>query len=464
MGVERRSGRKRLVEHIRTDPFIDLAFVQPLINEDNLSVIRRQAEVYNAIGDMGEDTATFRMYKSKVKEFVVEVFQKAYPRSIKRDLNEEIVGEKASRAWRALVTLLSSHQLMERAGAGWEEFLPRRYGELKSCLPVIESMVKEKTKGDNTRGPEVVKRISRSLDASTFYDIAPLLWWINLVMESEVFEALFKYHFITSKKELIEDFVKNTEENLLRVRGHEADFDYMKHEVLKALLSRCVELRGQYINKLQNAIAFVKLLRRSVKNPDRWDWFLRDEILTYAMSVYMTELQELSELKEGGLELNISALLSPRTGTYGGPASALCTLILMSPIFMQYALEARGEIAVTPADIIIAVLRISRTGRKGEDFIVSVQDTAKEIIRFWEEKDFLRRLRLYARDEVSPEVLCSKGSFTSSLALIINAGVSGISITTERRPELRLPPRMIGFDSLYVRVQQLLSIVQRVWR
>ena len=119
---------------------------------------------------------------------------------------------------------------------------------------------------------------------------------------------------------------------------------------------------------------------------------------------------------------------------------------------------------VTPADIVVSVLRISRARGGAGDFVASAEEVAKEVASFWEERDLLRRLKLYSQDEVAPEALCRKRSFTASLALIINAGIGGIHITTERRPELQLPPRMIGFDSLYVRAQQLSSIVRRVWR
>ena len=454
--------RRRLVEYVVTDPFVDLAFVQQLIgNEDWLQVMRRQAEVYSSTGDIGESTVTFRMYRSQAKQYVIRTLQRAY-HAIDRYLSDELVSEKASRAWRALVTLLASLQLMERAGAGLGELLPEGYGRLEELKVVIDRMIEEKTSRERAEAAAVVMKVLRELSNEQFLNTVPKLWWLNLVMESEVFEAVFKYHLLASKKELVGGFVKSAEEALSEVRGHSPDLSYMEYEVLKALLSRCVELRGQYINKLQNAIIFVKIGRRSVKNYKEWDWFLRDEVLTYSMSMYMVELQRLLGLREK--ELNISTLLSPRRGPYGGPASALSTLILMSPIFTQYALEARREVVVTPADIVVSVLRISRARGETGDFVVSVREVAEEIVSFWERQDFLRRLKLYSQDEVTPEALCRKSSFTTSLALIVNAGIGGIHITTERRPELRLPPRMVGFDSLYVRAQQLSSIIQRVWR
>jgi len=461
--VSSRGGVKhrRLVGHIVADPFVDLAFVQLLLsNEDWLQVVKRQAEVYTSTGDIGESTVTFRTYRAQSKQHVVKTLQRTYS-TIDRYLTDELVNEKASRAWKALVTLLASLRLMERAGVGLGELLPEGYGRIEELRVVVDRVIEEKTSRERAEAAAVVMKVLRGLGDEQFLNTVPKLWWLNFVMESEVFEAVFKYHLLASKKELVSSFVKSAEEALSEVKGHVSDISYMEYEVLKALLSRCVELRGQYINKLQNAIIFVKIGRRSVRNYEEWDWFLRDEVLTYFMSMYMAELQELLGLKEK--ELNISMLLSPRRER-GGPASALSTLILMSPIFMQYALEARREAIVTPADIVVSLLRISKAREETGDFVVSVREIAEEIVSFWERRDFLRRLKLYSQNEVTPEALCRKSSFTTSLALIINAGVGGIYVTTERRLELRLPPRMVGFDSLYVRTQQLSSIVQRVWR
>ena len=326
--------RRRLVEYIVADPFVDLAFVQLLLsNEDWLQVVKRQAEVYASTGDIGESTVTFRMYRSQSRQHVIKTLQRAYS-TIDSYLSDELANEKASRTWRALVTLLASLQLMERAGVGLGELLPEGYGRIEELRVVIDRMIEEKTSRERAEAAAAVTKVLRGLSGEQFLNTVPKLWWLNFVMESEVFEAVFKYHLLASKKELVSGFVKSAEEALSEVKGHVSDISYMEYEVLKALLSRCVELRGQYINKLQNAIIFVKIGRRSVRNYEEWDWFLRDEVLTYFMSMYMAELQELLGLKEK--ELNISMLLSPRRER-GGPASALSTLILMSPIFMQYA-------------------------------------------------------------------------------------------------------------------------------
>lgn len=296
-----------------------------------------------------------------------------------------------------------------------------------------------------------------------------------MVMESEALEGILKFHYIVSKKPLMGElarFIETAEGYLSEIEGHKADPAYMEYEVLKSLMSRCVELRGQYINKVQLALLFVKLWRRSVRRPEEWRWFLKDDVLTYALAIYLAELQALLGLG-GRIKLNILSLLAPealgegegvsRKSIYGGSASALLALILMSPIFMQYAIEARSEVAVTPADIIVALLRIMKYRGGTESFLVHMRDVVDEILRFWEEKDLARRLKLYVKDEISLDALYSKRSHTLSLSLVINASAGQLHVFTAKKPELLLPPRMIGFDSLYVTSGRFSSILRSIW-
>ncbi|MEM2002777.1 MAG: hypothetical protein QXT77_09050, partial [Candidatus Methanomethylicaceae archaeon] len=95
---------RRLVEHVRNDPFIDLAFVLPLIkNRDWLQVLRLQAEDFNITGDLGENTVTYRTYRSEVRSFIVSNFESVYEKSLESQLREELLKIKASRAWKALI-------------------------------------------------------------------------------------------------------------------------------------------------------------------------------------------------------------------------------------------------------------------------------------------------------------------------------------------------------------------------
>jgi len=455
---------RRGAEYIITDPFIDAAFVKYLISsQDRLEVLKRQARVYSETGDIGEGLTTFHIYKNEVKSYIINKFKSIYnERMLEKEISK-IGDEKAKRAWRVVITLLASQQLMSRAGAGAGEFLPKEYGRLENLASILDTLIEEKTRQRGVGAPNVVKNVIKKYGRELVPELAPLLWWINLVMESEVFEGILKYHFLVLKKSQALEFAKIAEVELSEIEGHKADLEYMEQEMLKGLLSRCAELRGQYINKLQTAILFIKLWRRRIKNPEGWEWFLKNEILTYALSVYLTELQ--SYLGFEKRKLNISTLLSPKSGIYAGPSSALSSLILLSPIFMQYVIEASNKVIITPADIIVAVLRIAKSSMKAEDYVIGVRNIVEEILKFWHESNILQRLKLYTQSEMDPKAIISEleNRFVTSLALIINTGIRGIIITTRERPEFHLPPRMDGFDSLYIRTEQLLPILNGVW-
>jgi hypothetical protein len=467
----------RLVELLRTDIFADVTFISYLIgSREWLEAARRQAMIYNEIGDIGVHTDAFRTYRESVKQYVVEKLRPMFRRSPRylESFVKRYGDDKARRAWSTIVTLLASQQLLERAGAQPGELLPEEYAKLEYVVPLLNDLIEEKTRS-SVGAPVAARRVFERLGEDRVSMLAPLLWWLNMIMESEVLEGILKFHYIVSKKPLMRDltrFVETVEGCLSEIENHRADLTYMEYEVLKSLMSRCVELRGQYINKLQLALLFVKLWRRSVRRPEEWRWFLKDDVLTYALAIYLAELQTLLGLG-GRIKLDIASLLAPealsgregesRRSIYGSPASVLLVLILMSPIFMQYAIEARSEVAVVPADIIVALLRIMKYRGETESFLVHMRDIVDEILKFWEEKDLTRRLKLYVRDEISPNALYSKRSLTVSLSLVINASAGQLHIFTTKKPELLLPPRMIGFDSLYVTSGRFSSILRSIW-
>lgn len=465
----------RLVELLRTDIFADVAFISYLVgSREWLEAAKRQAMIYNEIGDIGFRTDAFRSYRESVKQHVVEKLRPMFRRSPRylESFVEKYGDSKARRAWSTIVTLLASQQLLERAGARPGELLPEEYAKLEYVALLLNDLIEEKMKRS---APKAAKEVFERLGEDRALMLAPLLWWLNMVMESEALEGILKFHYIVSKKPLMGElvrFVETVEGYLLEIEGHRADPAYMEYEVLKSLMSRCVELRGQYINKAQLALLFVKLWRRSVRRPEEWRWFLKDDVLTYALAIYLAELQALLGLG-GRIKLNILSLLAPealgegegmsRKSIYGGSASAILALILMSPIFMQYAIEARSEVAVTPADIIVALLRIMKHRGEAGSSLVHMRDVVDEILKFWEEKDLARRLKLYVKDEISPDALYSKRSLTLSLSLVINASAGQLHVFTAKKPELLLPPRMIGFDSLYVTSGRFSSILRSIW-
>jgi len=267
---------KRIVEYIVSDPFVDAAFVSYLVsNQEWLEVLTTQAKIYSEIGDLGERLSTFYVYKEKAKLYIIDRFKGVYNEKLLEREIKRIGDEKAKRAWRAVITLLVSQQLMKKARTGLGELLPEEYNKLEYIVPVLNDLIEEKIKQKGRGAHNAVREIFKKYGKERSLNLAPLLWWINLIMESEAFEGVLKYHFLVSKESASMNVVERLEEELSNIEGHKKDLEYMKQEFLKALLSRCAELRGQYINKLQSAILFVKLWRVSVRNPEAWDWFLK---------------------------------------------------------------------------------------------------------------------------------------------------------------------------------------------
>ncbi len=466
---------RRLVEHIVTDPFIDLAFVQPLISTDEWHrVIERQAVVYTSTGDLGESTTTYSMYKLKGPKLVISEFKNVYSYIDREDkgLSKALAEDKMSRAWKALIALLAlRHLIIERAGLEMKELLPEVYADLRALTSNINALIRAKTGKEGTRGSSSPALVRRVLGGSreAVLETAPLVWWINLVMESEVFEAIFKFHYLVRlKRGEIERFIEEAERTLSEaVEGHEPDYEYARFEIFKALLSRCVELRGQYINKLQNAILFVKMFRVKVRDPQEWGWFIDGDVLTYTASVYIAEAQRLIGSKR--VNFSIPLLIAPRSGAYAGVASALATLILLSPILMQYSIEAREAVAVTPADVLVALLRF--VGKRGaEDFSVDIDELAGEILEFWRETGIYERIKRYTEygkfeKPINPEEALRPPytSISSPLALLIHTRVEGVHTVASKRIAAKLPPTMEGYDTIYVRPRYLNTVVGKVW-
>ncbi|MGC8988241.1 hypothetical protein [Infirmifilum sp.] len=466
------------MEYIETDPFIDLAFVQPLISNDEwYRVIERQATIYTSTGDLGENTATYSMYKLETPRRVISEFKNVY-KHIDRGsmgLSEALAEDKMNRAWRALIALLAlRHLIVERAGLEMRELLPEVYTDLRALAGTINALIKAKTGKEGAQSsssPTLVKKVLGKSKEEVL-ETAPLVWWINLVMESKVFEAIFKFHYLVrTKKEILEKLVDETEQTLSEIEGHEPDHEYTKFEIFKALLSRCVELRGQYINKLQNAILFVKTFRVKVKNTQEWRWFIDGDVLTYVASVYISEAQKLVSSKR--VNFGIPLLIAPRSGAYAGAASALAALILLSPVLMQYSIEARETVAVTPADVLVALLRLAKKRDKGgdmEDFSVDIDELAGEILQFWKDTGIYERIKRYTeygefKGPISPEESLKSPykSISTSLALLIHTKVEGVHVVASKRTAAKLPPTMEEYDTIYVRPRYLNAVVRRVW-
>lgn len=414
------------------DPLIDLAIAGCLLKNSNwIRVTERQARVFIEIGDAGYSTSTFARFLDYARSGVADLYRR-------RNIDSAVVEEKARRVWGSVVHLFSSRFLLSRSGVDLDLFPEIYRGDLYSLIEVASWIISRtlEIKRGGSRVPIgiALRRAVRELDVeqSIQREVAPLLWWINLAVESEALEKLFRIY-------------------------HHA---YMKKETINA---SAIKFRS--VSRVLNALVFIEHFRPGIhgicrRRDSRLRWFLYSEILTYMMAVYLFEIQRLAGVERA--VISISDIITPRKGYSAGRASALASLILLSPIYMQYRVEAGGSLAVTPADIAVAVLRIIRRRGRMDDFVVGVQEVSEEIAGFWREADLFGRVQSYSGGS-TPNDLYRLRSFTNSLALLINLGVDGIHISTMEKPVLKLPPRMIGYDSIFVRSRRFIPILSSVF-
>lgn len=170
----------------------------------------------------------------------------------------------------------------------------------------------------------------------------------------------------------------------------------------------------------------------------------RKKILARSMKAYLTELSK-----------HFSKDSTPDLFTllHQSRNRDLLSLILMSPIVLQYSIEIKKEVAVTPADIVVALLRIGKK-EKRPYFVAHVRDVAERIIELWKEIGLKQA-------NISSDELYKKDAFVIALATVVMSRCD-VHISTWEKPELRLPPRMLGFDSVYVE-EGFVQALQRAW-
>jgi hypothetical protein len=393
---------------VKHDLFVDMSFVSCLMSEKEwLEVLKRQSKIFREIGDLGEHLSTYFVYRVRVKSYVVEKFREIYDEKM---FEEKITDEKIRRAWRSLLMFFMI-QDFARYLKTWGDPLPFAMIKPEDVKPIFDELVEERVKRREKKADKIIRKVFERNGFERSMRVASFLWWINIMMESDVFDRLISCH--------------------------------------KSLTS-C-----QSLKRLQSAMLLVRLWRRDVEK--KWEDFLNRDIMTYLLATYVSEIQRLIETEK---TINVLDFMLPRKGSEQGIwARNLSEIIFISPILTQYFLDTQRRVFVSPADIVITLARIAKS--KGEEsFIMSVHDVVDEIIKFWSERDILRRLKHYLERDITHETLIEEGSLVDSIAFINRADIAGIYTITYKKPEFRLPPRMSGFDSLYVRPVELQPVLQ----
>jgi len=387
---------------VKHDLFVDISFVSCLMSEREwLEVLRRQAKIFREIGDLGESTWTYRyFYRGKAKSYVVEKFREIYDEKMFEEKITNVEDEKTRRAWRALLMYFVVQDFVRNIKT-WGDPLPFETIEPGDVKPILDELVEERVKRREKKADKIIREVFERNGFERSMRVAPFLWWINIMMESDVFDRLISCH--------------------------------------KSFES-C-----QSLKRLQSAMLLVRMWRRDVEK--KWEDFLNRDVVTYLLATYVSEIQRFAETEK---TVNVLDFMLPRKWMDGWVAQRLSKIIFISPILTQYFLDTQRRVFVSPADIVIALARIAKSRGK-ESFIIGVHDLTDEIIKFWSERDILRRLKHYLERDITRETLIEEGSLVDSIAINIESLTERyIRATLDKLPEFRLPPRMYGFDSLYV--------------
>ncbi|MEM0460310.1 MAG: hypothetical protein QXG48_03550 [Thermofilaceae archaeon] len=457
------SEKKRLVEHIETDSFVDLAFIMSLLKEPaRLDVIEKQARMFVEAGDLGYDTLTFKRYSREAGAEVASMLGGIYGGTSRRTL-ERKAEDKTKRAWTAIVLFRALTRLL---GSVYPEdvppekrLIPRAVEDPEKLLKVASVIIESKVAKRGTAGTNAIKLSMERLENLGFdpvRDFGVFLWWINIVMEASVIDAVVNYQYVVyldRKHKLVEKLMKNlatvTEGRLLKKPD-----DWLELEIRKGLLSWCASLRGQYINKLQNAVLFIKLWRKSMK-PARlqsWSWFLHSDPLTYSLAVYLAEPQVLLDMK-----MPIKVPLEKLMNTKDPRELSFLTLLMFSSVIHQHGVEV-GEPKVTPMDVVIALLRVSK--KVQEERAVKLTELAEELKKFYEDSGLADNLRAYLEHVDLDELVWSE-SFNRATASLIGIGLPGVGVILTKKGIFQLPPRGIPYDAVYLKPLELSGFVRR---
>lgn len=279
--VERK--RRRLVDYPQND-FIttDLTFTKVwlhLVSEDTLKLI---IQVYLKTGNYSLDSKLYSQYISNIE--TVETVKKH------KEL-QRIAVKKAESVWKANVTFFALAVVLQRyIGL----YLPEKSDNAMNASADIGQLF---TKIRNT-----IYNINKENfdEINIEYPVDVYLWFLNMIIESEVMERILAMlstiDTIEGSSKLLSSFINRIEQEFAQRVGEEPEEEYIEEETYKALLMRAAELRGQYINKLRNAVIAVTDIvaaERKRRGATPWRKVIRDVMLRRA-AYYIGEVLHLA--------------------------------------------------------------------------------------------------------------------------------------------------------------------------
>jgi hypothetical protein len=332
----------------------DLTFAKVwlhLVSEDTLKLI---IQVYLKTGNYSLDSKLYSEYISNVK--TIEIVEKH------REL-QRIAVRKAESVWKANVTFFALADVLQRY---IELYLPGKdggAGDTSADLGQLFTKIKSTIYNINR---ENFNKINIE------YPVDVYLWFLNMIVESEVMERVLAMlntiDATEGSSKLLSSFINSIEQGFAQRVGEEPEEKYTEEETYKALLMRAAELRGQYINKLRNAIIAVTDIvaaERRRRGPTPWREVIRDVMLRRA-AYYIGEVLHMAG-KPPLFKGFIGRIISENESFQ---ARQIKTLLLASAIIHKKLQRC----VVTPADMFLWVLKANSGFHALENVAASIAE------------------------------------------------------------------------------------------
>ncbi len=411
--------RRRLVDYPEND-FIatDLAIAKVWFQHVDVETLHLLIQSYLKTGTYSLDSKLYG-------KFITDIYNLDILKKYKS--LTKIAEEKARRVWKGSIVFFTIAEAIHRYLTLYN-LIKDRNGEAAPNLDNLFAKIKEDIQLINNKNLNKI---------NIEYPLDIYLWFLNIITESEVIERVLAMLYTLEQSEVkqqLKSVISAIEERFAKYAEAKIDLEYIEEEVYKALLMRAAELRGQYINKLRNAvIALIDIVAIEKKGGTvMWREIIRDTMLR-KLAIYIGEMLALVGKPEifrgflGGIIGESENYQSRR----------LKSMILLSAIVHR---KIQGCV-VTPADMLLWIL-----SKKSSGFF-PIEKISGEICN--------------TAAETSSTAADSAAVATNLLLQLLPSNLFGVVAVKEYKYST-LEGR-VGFDSIYIYdYNKILEYIKRV--
>jgi len=346
-----RRQRRRLVDYPENDfTATDLAIAKVWFKHVDTETLHLLTRSYLKSGTYSLDSKLYG-------EFVANVYNLDILKKYKS--LAKIAEEKAKRVWKGSIVFFTIADAVHRYLTLYTLDKDRNI-ETAPDLDDLFAKIKESIQMINSRDLNEI---------NIEYPLDIYLWFLNIITESEVVERVLAMLYTLEQPEVkqqLKSAISAIEERFGKYSGAEIDLEYIEEEVYKALLMRAAELRGQYINKLRNAIIAITDIVATEKKgyTIMWREIIRDPMLR-KLAIYIGDVLALVN-KPQTFRGFISGIIGESEDYQ---SRRLKSMLLLSAIVHK---KIQGCV-VTPADMLLRIL-----SRKSSGFFL-IEEISREI-------------------------------------------------------------------------------------